>query len=286
MNDDVKTFILRCRVRYSPETLRGKISAIRAYFTWLERQRLDYRTITQPAVESFILACRESQRKRTLFTLYQFYKFLDEQHNPAENIVVNTARRDSLPKQIPAQTVIERQIVRIRDPRDEITLRNRLMVELAYGSGLRRAEIAALDIEDMDLAQSSACVRRGKGGKARIVPLTRAAMDTMREYLRERRAARGPLIVNYSRKERMNPGSIGAMVKKITGYNIHAYRHACATHMLQAGCDLRYIQELLGHEGIGTTRIYTRIDTAHLSKVIGKAHPRARKVVRSRGEAG
>lgn len=282
MNDDVKNFILRCRVSYSPDTLRGKISNLRAYFTWLERHRIDYRSVTQPDVERFILACRESQRRLTLFTLYQFYNFLDEQHNPAENIVVGTARRDTLPKRIPSQTVIERQIARIHDPRDEITHRNRLMVELAYGSGLRRAEIAALDIEDLDPQGKTVCVRKGKGGKARIVPITQAAIDTMREYLRERGVARGPLIVNYNRKRRMNPGSVGAMVMKITGYNIHAFRHACATHMLQAGCDLRYIQELLGHEGIGTTQIYTKVDAAHLSKIIRKAHPRAKKEVRNR----
>lgn len=282
MNDDAKDFLLRCRSRYAPDTLICKQHYIRTYFAWLEKKRLDYRTVSQADVENFLRSLKVTVRKLTLFTVFQFYEFTDCRINPAADIHIRERRRaPPLPKKLPSQAAIESIIAALHDPQSEIALRNRLMVELAYGSGLRRKEMAMLDIEDVNLSEQTVCVRKGKGGKMRIIPVTHRAVETLRAYLQERgnesAVARGSLLVSFHKKRRLHPGSVGQLFKVATGYNAHSFRHACATHLLRAGCDLRYIQQLLGHTNITTTQVYTKIDRTHLAKVLARAHPRAKR---------
>jgi integrase/recombinase XerC len=148
------------------------------------------------------------------------------------------------------------------------------MVELAYGSGMRRGEIVGLDVEDVDLSGHTACVM-GKGRKRRVVPLTEKAVDLIRRYLASRHASRGPLILSMNTRRRIAIRHVSKLFKRLTGHNTHAYRHACATHLLQNGCNLRYIQQLLGHVKCSTTQIYTAVDRSRLAAVVAANHPRA-----------
>jgi len=177
------------------------------------------------------------------------------------------------------------------DDEGTIPERERALFELLYASGLRVSEAAGLDLEDVDF--SSRLVRvTGKGSRERIVPFGDAAADALREYLptraafRHRAEIRGiedgePLFVN-ARGGRLTTRSMARLLKRrlrAAGLpeeiSPHALRHTFATHLLQAGADLRAIQELLGHASLSTTQKYTHLDAARLREVYRNAHPKA-----------
>ncbi len=164
--------------------------------------------------------------------------------------------------------------------------RDRALVELLYGSGLRVSELVGLDLVDVKLGQRLLRVR-GKGRKERVVPFGRKAAAALADYLPVRAVWRRagepgePLFVNQ-RGGRLTDRSVRRIldqaVERAAGLHRlhpHALRHAFATHLLEAGMDLRAIQELLGHSSLGTTQVYTHLDLAHLFEVYNKAHPKA-----------
>lgn len=177
-------------------------------------------------------------------------------------------------------------------------LRDRAMLALLYSTGLRRAELAALDINDVDLTGLTVFVRRGKGGKPRLVPLgASAARDLVAYVTRGRpelaeghRAPRTPaLFVGAGGQGRTNQGGrlhadgVSLMVRRTcakaklpTLVMAHALRHAFATHMLRAGADIRHVQRLLGHSSIVTTETYTHVAIRDLSAVHARTHPRGK----------
>lgn len=167
--------------------------------------------------------------------------------------------------------------------------RGLLVLELLYGSGLRLAELQALDLADIDVRGGRVKVR-GKGRKERIVPLTRSALAALGRYEPRRRealaaATRGPdpgaLLVNRSGR-RISPRAIQMAVKDLLeqasegeGLTLHSLRHSFATHLLDAGADLLAVKELLGHVSLSTTQIYTHTSRERLKRVYQDAHPRA-----------
>ncbi len=165
--------------------------------------------------------------------------------------------------------------------------RDLALVELLYGAGLRVGELVALDMEDLSLADRLVRVR-GKGRKERIVPFGRRAAEALNDYFPDRSRWRGssrgddePLFVNQ-RGGRLSDRSVRRILNQAVNRTAdlhrlhpHALRHAFATHLLEAGMDLRAIQELLGHSSLATTQIYTGVDLAHLMSVHRKSHPRA-----------
>lgn len=171
-------------------------------------------------------------------------------------------------------------------PDDEpVGLRDRAILEILYGSGLRVSELCGLDIDDLDLRGGMVLVT-GKGRKQRRVPLSHPARRAVRTYMSEARAvlvgdrAGGALFVN-KRGTRIGPRSIRALITRYLGAegappaSPHALRHSFATHLLDGGADLRAVQELLGHESLSTTQFYTHVSTERLKAVYEKSHPRA-----------
>lgn len=176
-------------------------------------------------------------------------------------------------------------------PADEpIGLRDRAILELLYGSGLRVAELCSLDLDDVDLRHSSMQVT-GKGRKQRRLPLSAPARAALERYVTEARpelttrrtGARPtghPIFLN-TRGGRLGPRSVRAMIERYLaaegapGASPHTLRHSFATHLLDGGADLRAVQELLGHESLATTQIYTHVSTERLRAVYEQSHPRA-----------
>jgi integrase/recombinase XerC len=183
--------------------------------------------------------------------------------------------------------------------------RDRAIIELFYASGLRLSELVGLDLEDTNL--SSRVVRvRGKGGKERLVPFNRPAADAIRAMMADRprsvqveeQSGRGRMSRQTRRRQalflnlqgrRLTTRSVDRIVRRYVreaaltrGISPHALRHTFATHLLQAGADLRAIQELLGHARISTTQRYTHLDVGRLMEVYKKAHPRAQSSARTR----
>ena len=169
-----------------------------------------------------------------------------------------------------------------------LRLRDRAILEVFYGAGLRIGELVALDLPDVDLAEGLARVR-GKGRKERVVPVGRTALEALRDYLAVRDAGRqlqagerAALFLNH-RGGRLTTRGVSQIVlryllssgvgKKVTP---HGLRHSFATHLLDAGADLRAIQELLGHARLGTTQRYTHVGLDQVLRVYDRAHPRAR----------
>ena len=164
--------------------------------------------------------------------------------------------------------------------------RDRAAMELLYAAGLRVGELVALDLGDVQLGQRMVRVR-GKGRKERLVPFGRPAAKALEAYLPERADWRRgvadesePLFVNQ-RGGRLSDRSIRRQLDHAVRHTAdlnhlhpHALRHAFATHLLEAGMDLRAIQELLGHSSLATTQIYTKVDLAHLMAVHRKSHPK------------
>jgi integrase/recombinase XerC len=165
---------------------------------------------------------------------------------------------------------------------DERDLRDRAILELLYGTGIRLSELVSLDVGDVDAVGGIVRVT-GKGRKQRIVPLGRAASSAVSGYLRAggREGNDGPLFMN-GRGSRLSGRSVQrivakrlAQVSEARRLSPHVLRHTFATHMLNAGADLRAVQELLGHASLSTTQIYTHVTTDRLKDVYRKAHPRA-----------
>lgn len=160
----------------------------------------------------------------------------------------------------------------------------KVIVELLYGCGLRVTELVTLNLESVDLAEASLRAL-GKGSKERLVPLGTHALFALRQYLVERERMRGSASVALllgPRGSRLNVRAVQRIVKRLGllgagrgDLHPHALRHACATHMLEGGADLRAIQELLGHASLSTTQRYTHLSMEQLTRVYDAAHPLA-----------
>ena len=169
---------------------------------------------------------------------------------------------------------------------DPLALRDRAIFELAYSSGLRVAELASLQLGDLDMAQGMATVF-GKGGKTRMVPVGRKALAALQRWLAERsllaQTVETALFVGQGGRRL----TTRAIQMRLTQWRLrlgiaeplypHKLRHSCASHLLQSSGDLRAVQELLGHASIATTQVYTHLDFQHLAKIYDQAHPRAKK---------
>jgi integrase/recombinase XerC len=168
-------------------------------------------------------------------------------------------------------------------------LRDRAILELFYSAGIRLSELTGLNLDAIDDAQELIKIR-GKGRKVRIVPVGRQALTALKAYLEKREALLhpeadhpdGPVFLS-SRGRRLTPRSVQRIMDKavlMSGISRkispHALRHSFATHLMDAGADLRSIQELLGHESLSTTQKYTSVSVSRLMEVYDKAHPKAR----------
>ena len=172
------------------------------------------------------------------------------------------------------------------DSQSAVAVRDKAMAELFYSSGLRLAELAAVNVEDID-PHSKLLTVTGKGNKTRTVPVGKAALRAIQQWLPLRTPAverNNNALFTSSRGDRISLRNIQARLKlqgrksgMHQGVHPHMLRHSFASHMLESSGDLRAVQEMLGHANISTTQIYTHLDFQHLAKVYDAAHPRAKR---------
>jgi integrase/recombinase XerC len=244
--------------------------------------------------------CSSTTIARRISALKGLFRFLrrrgEIETDPAAQLAAPTVRR-SLPKVLAQETagaLVEspqptpRRTPRAKAMSEATALRDRALLELLYGSGLRLSEIAALDIDDVDLGAATARVL-GKGRKERVVPLGPPCVSALMEWRAERatlRSSKRPadaaaLFVGRAgtrlgvRRIEALVRSYGALASGRNDIHPHALRHSCATHMLEGGADLRAIQELLGHASLATTQRYTHVSMDHVMKQYDAAHPLA-----------
>lgn len=158
--------------------------------------------------------------------------------------------------------------------------RDAAILELFYSSGLRLAELASLNVRDIDPYNETVRVL-GKGSRERVVPVGEPALEAIQHYRQRAGVQSGPLFLSKLRK-RLSSASIWSLVKKYLRLaeipvpaSPHKLRHSFATHLLDAGADLRSVQSLLGHASLSTTQIYTHVTTERLRRAYDRAHPRA-----------
>ena len=226
-----------------------------------------------------------SSIQRSLSAARSFYNYLGREsgrlRNPAASVQAPRQPR-KLPKTLDADQVDKYLSF---DSESELALRDRAMAELFYSSGLRLAELAAVDVSDID-PHSKLLTVTGKGNKTRTVPVGRVALEAIQHWLQVRPAAgdESAALFTSSRGGRISVRNIQARLKlqgRKAGMHQdvhpHMLRHSFASHMLESSGDLRAVQELLGHANISTTQIYTHLDFQHLAKVYDAAHPRAKR---------
>ncbi|WP_376986370.1 tyrosine-type recombinase/integrase [Conchiformibius kuhniae] len=198
---------------------------------------------------------------------------------------------ERLPKAIDCETL--NTLLDRAAPRDALSLRDLAVAELFYGSGLRLSELAALDLDDV-LFEAGWLTVSGKGKKQRQIPLTAKSSAALQNYLPHRRAAAGETALFTNRTgTRLGVRQIAKRLQQwalrqgsAQHLSPHMLRHSYASHLLQASRDVRAVQELLGHQSLSTTQIYTKLDFAHLAKVYDDAHPRAKRKTDGAGQEG
>ncbi|RLG30468.1 hypothetical protein DRN98_07330, partial [Methanosarcinales archaeon] len=236
MRIELENFLRVLELRVAHTTFMRKAWQIKSFYKFLLYHNRHFTEVKKETVEKYLRSfnCSRGARQQLCFVISEFYDFV-KFPNPAKEITFRKDTSKELPK-VPSQQVI-RNIIRNLSAEDTVlSLRNRLIVELAYGSGLRRMELVKLNIDDIGLENRTLFVN-GKGGKNRIMPLTEKAVYCIREYLGKRRAWTGPLLVSFTGR-RLSFQAVYQILKQKLGIRPHQLRHACAGHMLKNGCDI------------------------------------------------
>ena len=197
-----------------------------------------------------------------------------------------------LPKRLPKNILDETQthaLLEACETETHIGYRNRIILEIFYGTGIRAGELMRIKVSDVDLNQKTLFINQGKGRKDRLVPLGQGLTQMLRHYIQEIRpklmvGQHDFLIASHQYPAELKGSQIGKILDccaKKAGIKQRVYphllRHACATHMIRRGAPLRHIQELLGHASVASTQVYTHITITDLKKAHAKYHPRERK---------
>ena len=287
----------------SLHTRRNYISDLKQFSDFLKREhsKIKYEAIDKTIIRSYLGFLYKKNRKssvaRKLATLRTFFKFLLRagilKKNPAS--LVSTPR---LEKHVPSFLSIDETFILLEMP-DVTTLaglRDKAIMEILYSSGLRVSELVETNENDIDLNLGIIKVM-GKGKKERIVPIGSKAIEVLNNYLqsgerRRRLSPTSPLnlpVFLNQRGGRLTARSVARIINRyieqcglLKNISPHSLRHTFATHMLDAGADLRAIQELLGHVSLSTTQKYTHVSIDKLMEVYDKAHPKSREKMENR----
>jgi integrase/recombinase XerC len=282
----------------SPHTVKAYGRDLEAFTDYCDRYYGDWswNTVDRLGLRGFLgelkrrgLSTRSAAR--ALSAVRSLYRYLQEHHGVPNNIA-RAAKVPKVDKRLPTY-MDQQQTGRLFDWAESraggdefVPTRDLAILELFYSTGIRLSELCGMNLEDLDLLADQAKVR-GKGRKERIVPVGSRAVLALRRYLnlrepvvgRPKTDRRAVFVSRLGR--RLAPRGIQRIVHRmldgigVDGLRVHSLRHTFATHMLDAGADLRAVQELLGHASLSTTQIYTHTSVERLKKVYNQAHPRA-----------
>jgi integrase/recombinase XerD len=284
---------------YSRVTIRQSTYHLLSLLTWFDERSIDrldqITTDVMGSYQRYLFHYRQdngkpltvSARRARLTSIRSWFRWLRKAghhtEDPCQDLELPKEER-RLPRGVLTESEVE-QIMIVPDVTLPLGLRNRTMLELMYSTAMRRAELASLKVHDMDTQRRVVSIWCGKGRKDRVVPFGERALSWLERYLE---TARPRLIVDprettlfLTRNGRpFDPNALSDLVRKcVTAAGVskrgscHLLRHTAATLMLDNGADVRHIQELLGHEELTTTQIYTHVSIAELSKVHDRTHP-------------
>jgi integrase/recombinase XerC len=284
--------------RYSRYTVRNYRAAVENFYGWLEQHNMPTDALARldrKLIRRFVVDSAERFDRRTLHNhvsgLRAFFKFWLQRGQVSRNPFVGVPL-PKLEKRLPRFLTEEQMRRLLAGPQRLLenaaldafsAWRDRLAMELLYGGGLRVSEVVALDHGGIDCASGVARVV-GKGRKERVCPLGRVAVAVLKKFRDEfaRDVSPGTPVLVDQKHRRMNVRAVQRLLKRYLALadlpadlSPHKLRHSYATHLLNAGADLRVVQELLGHASLNTTQIYTHVSVARLQEIHAKAHPRA-----------
>ena len=288
----------------SPRTVSSYLSDLGGFYGYLQEMnpeadyldqvdvaRVDHLQIRGYLAELYRRRLQKSSVSRKMAALNAFFRFLVREGcvegNPLAGL--SAPRKDQLiPVHLSVDEIFDLMSCQFRD--DVKGRRDRAVLELFYSTGIRLRELTALNHEDVDFNQALIRVR-GKGRRERIVPVGVPALQALRSYLESRprpaaltesRDGRAPLLMGRN-EQRISPRTVERIIARyVRGSGIrkkigpHALRHSFATHLLDAGADLRSIQEMLGHKSLSTTQRYTAVSIGRLMEIYDHAHPKGR----------
>ena len=287
--------------RSSARTVETYIRDLRSFRDYIRDQGLpaDARKLDIVALRGFLSTLfgsnQASTMKKKVSSIRSFFKFLLKRQiidqNPASGL-----RSPKIAKSLPRFLSVDQAFRVMEAPSKEdkrakpLKVRDQALLETLYGTGVRVSELAGMNLEHCDFTESEVRVL-GKGGKERVVPLGKSAVEAIRAYLPERgalleKAKAGDLDALWLSRggRRLSVRQVQNIVRRHGTLGAgrgdlhpHAMRHTCATHLLDAGADLRSIQELLGHSSLSTTQKYTHVSVDRLMEVYDRAHPLARE---------
>ncbi len=229
-----------------------------------------------------------------LTTTRQFFRWLKKEgeilYDPSQDMEI-PQRPSTLPKTILTQEEA-RRLLDAPDLRSPVGYRDKALLELLYATGLRTAELLRLKVKDIDFAAATVFVREGKGGKDRLIAVPHLTLGYLREYIekvRPRFAAKlkkddGTVFLNWTgaKVEINGMGNVFTRSAKLAGIDKHVtaltFRHSIASHLLENGMSVRYIQDFLGHSRLATTQIYTRVNLSGLRRYFNRHHPREKRM--------
>lgn len=263
---------------------RRSENTVRSYGADLAQLATSTQELTPASLRTYLRAYGTTPvtRARKLSTLRTFVKFLksiDEiDHDPTESLEAPIRRR-RLPKaisQLQAGDLLDQ-------PNESRTpLRDRALLELMYAAGLRASETVGVDVADIDFPSKSLRVK-GKGNKERVTLFGQAAEEAIRDYLKGERVGETRALFTNPKGGRLTTRTVQNVVKRWAmraglppEVTPHTLRHSFATHLLDGGADLKTVQQLLGHESLATTQIYTHLSIERLKETVQKAHPKSR----------
>lgn len=283
----------------SKDTIRRRKSALTKFIAWCEERDIQQpQEVTKPILERYqryLYYYRKSNGEPLTFSsqhvmlspLKTFFKWLTRGnfilYNPASELEL-PKKAKKLPRYIMSIDEVE-SVINIPNVNEPLGIRDRAILEVLYSTGMRRAELCNLSIYDVDTKRESVWVREGKGGYDRLIPLGVRALKWVEKYrtdIRPLLLTRGSLnnlfLTDYGEPYRRD--FLSGIVKKFMRHagldvvgSCHLFRHACATHMLTNGADIRIIQAILGHRDLSTTEIYTHVSIEQLKEVHRATHP-------------
>lgn len=277
----------------SPRTLANYEAALSVYRQWRGDRFTNWRQATADDFRDYLFALMKQGLKRSTIrlrfaALRSFYKFLVLRRglgkSPVGEVQLPKPER-GLPVVLTIAQIDELLTLPLRVPAGKaafawMPLRDAAILELFYSCGLRISELLSLDVRDLDFLGETLRVM-GKGAKERIVPIGGPAISAIQRYRTEAAVASGPLFLS-SHRRRITQQAVDLLLKKYLKLSSipfrispHKLRHSFATHMLDAGADLRSVQSLLGHASLSTTQIYTHVTKERLKQAYDTAHPRA-----------
>ena len=294
----IAPFIMHLRARaLSAATERSYRTAVERLVAWYDAEGIDWRTPSRADLRRYIaLLSKDGERstvQQRLAALGTFYRFWVRQGSVAKDPLHALARpkREKRLPDVLSQAQVEQLIAQAAiGTSAPLALRDTALIELLYGAGLRIAEVVAITLADLQLGRGEVKVT-GKGDKQRVALFGAPCRRALESYLSDGRPALVALATPSSSALFMNRngGALGERgararlddIARAAGlpeaFHPHTLRHSFATHLLDGGADLRVVQELLGHESLGTTQVYTHVSTTRLRGLYKSAHPRARR---------